>query len=109
MSKCITPSDAYKNKVLSIPDEVFETFNELIIKEISNRGEAYIFQNDVISLILEKFEKNGKSFTKQDIFDNNWLDVEKEYRKVGWKVVYDKPALDENYEANFRFSLPKHN
>jgi hypothetical protein len=44
-----------------------------------------------------------KGLKKQQIFDDNLLDVEEVYEKAGWKVEYDKPAFNESYPATFTF------
>jgi hypothetical protein len=42
--------------------------------------------------------------SRQEVFDNQWLDIEDIYREAGWKVSYDKPAYNETYKAYFTFS-----
>ena len=34
---------------------------------------------------------------------NKYLDFEDEYRTIGWKVTYNKPAYCETYEPYFIF------
>lgn len=38
------------------------------------------------------------------VFANKWLDIEDIYREQGWRVDYDKPAYNENYQASFTFA-----
>jgi hypothetical protein len=47
--------------------------------------------------------------TRQQVFDNNWLDVEDIFRKAGWKVNYEKPAYNESYPASFKFQQQRKN
>lgn len=41
--------------------------------------------------------------TREQIYENRWLDIEDSYRAVGWHVEYDKPGYCESYEATFTF------
>ena len=83
-----------------LPDFVIIGTNNCINKHYHN-GTSHFLQNDLIDEILEVAPDN---VTRQMLFDKNWLDVEETYRKVGWKVVYDKPGYCETYKANFTFS-----
>jgi len=93
----IKPSEVMVLKEQSFPPEVLEAFNELIAKEFSD-GQALVMQEDVVKLIVKKGIGRAK------IFRNNWLDVEDVYRKAGWKVYFDSPGYNEDYEAGFKFS-----
>lgn len=93
----ITPSKVCKAIRDDIPDQIFEAFNELIVKNC--RGKiACVSQTEAVKLIV------SKGLKKADLFENGWLDVEKHYRSAGWKVVYDKPAFNEDYEPTFTFT-----
>lgn len=95
----IKPSQVIKKKKDSIPDFVIESFNELIVKHF-NGSYSTIQQDEVLSVILSKMPEGS---TRQNVFDNNWLDVEDIFRKAGWQVNYDKPAYNESYPATFKF------
>lgn len=98
--KILTPEDAKQEKLTSIPDFVYQAFNNLLVRNY----DAYsitISQNEVILEILRLCHL--EDFTKETIFKNRWLDVEEEYRKNGWEVEYDKPGLGESYPARFIF------
>lgn len=94
----IKPNDVIDEKLKSIPPEVIESFNEIIVEKF-NGTESTFKQDDVITKILNKLTNINKS----DIFNKHWLDVEEIYRKIGWKVEYDKPGYNESYAANFTF------
>lgn len=79
-----------------IPAAVFQTFNKLIADGFSGT-QAIVHQDAVIKLLVEQ------GFSSQEIYDNHWLDIEDSYRKVGWKVKYDKPDYTENYASFFVF------
>lgn len=92
----LSPKEVVEKKINSIPDAVFEAFNDLIAKDF-NSAYAIVKQKEVVKLLVEKGLK------EKDIYDNHWLDVEEVYRKAGWKVEYDKPAYNEDYDAYFEF------
>ena len=98
MSGPIKPRELLSAK--KIPEEVYEALNELIAEDF-NGIEATVRQSCVIARILDKMP----FATKQEIFSGRWLNIEKDYRDNGWKVVYDKPAYDETFEAFFTFKV----
>lgn len=96
----IKPGEVVKEKEKSIPDAVFEAFNQLIAENF-NGYSATVLQKDVVALMKEKGVNIGEAYKK------GWLDVEDIYRKAGWKVEYDKPGYNESYDASFEFSRKK--
>lgn len=94
--KAITPQEAAKSKASTIPDAVFKAFNQLIVANL-DRGSATFRQDDVMKVLV------SQGFKRDEVFENSWLDVESTYRKVGWKVEYDKPGYNEDYPATFTF------
>lgn len=94
----INPDVIQDVKNSKIPDEIIEAFNELIVENWSG-GLAVIKQNEALTRIAGK-----TAISRSDIFSKNYLDIEDIFRKAGWKVVYDKPAYNENYEAFWKFS-----
>jgi len=102
MKTPLSPKELLDHKLSTIPPEVYEAFNELMAKRL-NDGETHVKQCDVIALILQKLPQ----LKRNELFDNGWLDVEPHYRKVGWTVVYDKPAYCETYEPNWTFKAKR--
>ncbi len=100
----IKPNEVEAEQEASIPEEVFEAFNDLIVKNMRG-GWATVMQPDVVQLIKAKFDarNDGRKVTSEEIFSQHWLDVEQHYHKAGWTVEYDKPAYNESYEASFTF------
>jgi hypothetical protein len=92
----LCPKEVVEKRKADIPDAVFEAFNELIAKNF-NAAYAIVKQKEVVKLLVEKGLK------EKEIYEKHWLDVEELYRKAGWKVEYDKPAYNENYDAYFKF------
>jgi hypothetical protein len=96
-TKPITPQEVTLLKASSIPDAIFEAFNELIAENFNGHSSSFT-EKKVVTRIVQK------GISSKTAYDNNWLDVEPLYRKAGWKVEYDKPGFNESYEATFSFS-----
>lgn len=95
----ITKAQVQENlKQRVFPDFIIQAFNECIT-EASIKKSSTVLQKDVLKRIKQISGKDSK-----EIFENNWLDVEDHYRQAGWKVHYDKPGYNEDYEASFTFS-----
>ena len=98
--KPITPAEAHTKKISSIPPEVIQVFNDLIVENYSQISkEATVKQDDAVELITQRM-----NITSDEVFDHGYCDVEEIFRKAGWKVKYDKPAYCESYDAYFVFS-----
>jgi hypothetical protein len=96
--KPLTPDEAAQQAELSIPDEVIQAVNNLLVKNVHN-GYACIRQDDIVKEIARLNPTIQINF--------RWLNIENAYRKVGWKVYYDKPGYNESYPATFEFSKVK--
>lgn len=97
----IKPEEVPKLLCNTIPPEVFDVFNKYIALNYSNGGPVIVYQSDVVNDLVA----TGK-FSRDEIFDKGYLNVEPAYRDNGWKVRYDKPAYNESYAAYFEF-IPK--
>lgn len=100
MVKIISPAEAEKLKRERIPEFVIESFNELLISNYNPNG-TVITQEDVI---VEIMNRSPDDISRNEIFDNGWLDVEPLFKENGWNVEYDKPGLGESYKARFIFT-----
>ncbi len=98
MIACITPKEVKEKRLESIPDQVIEAFNELIVKNWTGYS-SIVSQKDAIALICSKMD-----VSRDVVYNQHWLDVEPLFEKAGWKVKYDKPAYNESYEATFEFT-----
>ena len=96
----IKPSEVTKKKEELLPEFVLEAANNLIAKNWN--GDRSKFSLD--DLIGEIIRVSGKEITREQVFDNEWLEIEDVYRAVGWSVEYDKPAYNEMYKPTFTFS-----
>lgn len=95
----ITPDEAGKAKSQAIPDEVIAAFNDLIAQTYSN-GRSHFTLERVVALLVTR------GFTKVDLYNNHWLDVEPIFRSAGWIVEYDQPGYNESYDATYTFKRP---
>lgn len=95
--KPVSPDEVLQLKTETIPDVVFETFNELIV-ERAQRGTIVISQSEVVDKLVER------GLERSEIFNRHWLDIEDAYKAAGWQVLYDKPGYNESYEATWTFS-----
>ena len=87
--KAISPKEATK----TVPDEVLESFNEIIAENISY-GVAQFYQSKVVDRIISKgLVKPRDNKERQKIFDKNWLDVKEIYEKIGWDVSYSQSSF----------------
>jgi hypothetical protein len=101
-TKPLSPDEVLEKKQASIPDEMLEAVNEMIVKKW-NGSEATFKQEDVLDLYFLKKGENNIQKNRDKVFDNHWMDFEDIYRKAGWGVSYDKPAYNESYPATFTF------
>jgi len=98
MTKPITPDEAIKSAKPNIPPEVFEVFNELIIKGMQSNGVSYVGQNEAVMAVATKL-----MITRAEAFSRKLLDVEEHYRKAGWDVEYRKPPYYDDSDPDFIF------
>ena len=100
----LKPDEAIKLKKGQRPDAVMISFNQEIAEHIKvSTGRAKVLQKDV----LVRIKKALETVTTSDILDKGWLDIEPEFRKAGWEVEYEKPAIDESFDSYFIFQKKK--
>lgn len=80
------------------PDFVIQAFNECIVESRINHSNK-VTQNDAVERIMRL-----GNVSRNEVFENKWLDVERYYRKAGWIVKFSKPAYNESGEAYYNFS-----
>ncbi len=97
----IKPSEVIKAKQEALPDAVINVFNAYIT-EHWNGHRACFKQKDICAEIARTLD-----ISIDQVYKRHLLDIEDIYRKQGWKVVYDKPAYCETYDATFTFSTLK--
>ena len=75
--------DAYVSITLKLEDIVKRVVDELVATDVGTRETT-----DAI---------------RAQLFKERAFDFEEYYRKVGWKVIFDRPAYCETYPARFIF------
>ena len=100
--KAVSPSEARGAKSKYTPPEIIEAVNELLSQHYRPNG-IVIKQKDIIALARAKMATNESPNANSDFFSQGWMDFEPIYEAQGWKVRYDKPGWDENYDAFFEF------
>lgn len=100
--KPITPAEVLKEMEDSMPSFVFEVVNKLIKEKMFETGHKHctIKQKDIVKAL----ESHQDVPEGADVYKTGWLNFEPHYRKAGWRVKYDKPGWNENYDAYFEFS-----
>ena len=108
MIHLITPEEAEKARKSSIPDYVFQAFNELLAENFYDVG-TIIYQHEVLKRIISLYPsiiEDDKDSIVNSLFVNNWLDVEKFYERAGWEVTFYKPTYYEDFDPYYKF-IPK--
>lgn len=101
--KPITPEEAKGRIKNFIPQAIIKAVNECISEKFRNNGSFNILQKDIIAKALTFDDK----LTSNIIFEKKYLDFEYLYQEAGWKITYDKPVRDENFDAFFTFEPKK--
>ena len=101
--KPFTPDFILQNKDKFIPQEMIKAVN-MLLSEKYNGNSATLKQDEIIKKFLEI---SGAKYSKDEIFEKNYLDFEEIFRKAGWSVIYDKPGYSENYDEFFEFKKKK--
>lgn len=84
------PSIYEKKPLVIIPNEVFDSFNELIVLEYNyNSDAAEVLETDVIELIKKKLPCKK--------IDLRWFEIEDIYHKAGWEVTRDYYACEPSF------------
>lgn len=96
--KALTPAEVVAARVENFDEVVIEVVNELLLKAFS-RGQAVLKQNAVVTALMER------GYSREKIFSENLLDFEGAFLAAGWRVWYDRPGYNENYEAFWTFTV----
>lgn len=98
MVKPISPNEVVAQKLATFPDEVIETWNQLIAKKFDGSNTVKINQDEIVEALAAA---NGVD--RKTVFFMGWLYIEDLYRRAGWSVKYEKPSYDEGHEPYFEF------
>ena len=98
--KALTKEEVIKLK--TIPDIIIKAVNDLLVEKYDkNVHRAIIKQSEILDKVVG--DPDCGMLTRESVFRNKYLDFEDEYRTIGWKVTYNKPAYCETYEPFFIF------
>lgn len=107
----ITPKKLAETEI-KFPDYVVRSFNKLITNgynKARNKSSLNISftikQEEAIEEILKQAKLELIELTRVEIFSEKLLDVEKFYEKAGWKMVYDSPSRDEDYDPYWTVTI----
>lgn len=93
----ISPEQVAAKRRPVIPPEVIEAFNELIVLEY--RGQCAIIDRvDAEKMIMMKMPRGT-------VFNNEWLDIEEVYYRVGWHVFYEQ--AEDSYSRDLYTFKPR--
>jgi len=97
--KPFSPDDVKVERVKTFSPDVVDAINKLLVRKSTGSSSISFTQDEAIDAISV-----ATGYSRDQIFDKHLLDFEDVYRAVGWKVEYDKPAYNETYNANFKFT-----
>jgi len=103
-TKPITPEEIVEVKKTTIPDSIIEAANQLIIDHWD--GSSSTFKLKELIIKYRKIAGSG-AVSERKLIDYNWLNIEPTFEDVGWKVKYDSPSRDEDFDAYFDFRKKK--
>ena len=101
MIKPITPDEIEDAKLKTIPESIIGIINDLVAVSWDGNS-SEIKQSDLIDAVCKK-----SKLSRSQVIGTGWLEFEAIYRKIGWKVVYDKPGYNEKYDPFWIFSKEK--
>lgn len=100
----ITPSQINRARKEYLPRHVAQAFNELL-KENLRGNEARFSQDAAVERILMHAERLKTPLTRNDVFAQHLLDVEKHYGEYGWKVRHSKQSIGSSDPSAFVFTV----
>lgn len=98
-----SPDEVRAQKINFIPPEVVLAVNELLTKHWDGRG-ATIRLPELKAEIGHKMRSSGSANLGKNYASEGWLDFEPIFEDQGWKITYDSPGYDENYDAYWKFT-----
>lgn len=111
MVRPIRPGEVAVKAQSLLPDFVVEVVNDLIIRAFAKSGGTKAGDRVHIGqyLIVEAL-KIAAGIPKEDRLTSDqmaWLNFEEVFRAQGWKIEYDRPGYNEDYEPIFTFTIPR--
>ncbi len=91
----ISPEEAEKRRVKTIPKEVFGVIDELVVNNLSGIRASMLQETIVNALIARNLSRH--------IDGDFWRAVIIAYDKAGWDVKIDSPGFNESYKTTVDF------
>jgi hypothetical protein len=104
--KPISPEKVQEIRINEMPEAIIQAVNELIVRKWNGHSATI----KVKEIVEQYFRVSGEEQTpkaRNELFENHHLDIEPAYRNAGWKVEFDNPAYNEDYDAYFVFTKKK--
>jgi len=105
----LSPAEARKQKINTIPSFVVEAINQLLRQRFIANS-VVIKQQEIIEL-AEKIGRQDETLplgaTRQAFFSQGWLNFEPLYSDIGWTVICTQPDYTESYDPYFTFEEKK--
>ena len=90
-------------ELINVDPDIHESMIVVINKMLTHFDGIYLVLYQ--EKIIEAFLKLEPDISRDEIFDNGWLNFVGLYRRAGWDVAVDQPGYDESYETNYRFRI----
>lgn len=100
MVKPIKPSEIQDLKNAQIPEWVIECVNKIIVDKWNGR-QAQFTLKEIMSMVMVAAPEGT---TRNQIYDNHWMNFEDLYRREGWEVEFNKAGYNETFDDFFVFS-----
>ena len=100
----IKPSEVGAKKATLLPGFVIEAFNQIIAEKYNEQSKSATVKQDAVIARIIQLGTNGESSpSRNEVFNNGWLEVETIFKAAGWKVEYTKPDYTESFEPYYEF------
>lgn len=94
----ITPAEARRNQTRVIPAAIFDIVNRFLTSRAAV-SPIRVFQDEVMQAILTLMP----GVSRNDVYENHWLDFEEAYHVAGWIVTYHRPGYNESGVTYWEF------
>lgn len=101
--KPISPEKVEEIRINEMPEAIIQATNEMIVRTWNGHS-ATVKVKEIVDQYFKVCGEEPTAKARQELFDKHYLDIEPAYREAGWKVTYDGPGYNEDYDAYFVFS-----
>jgi hypothetical protein len=100
----ITPAEIVAKRRADVPEKVFDAWNTVIAKNYVGTAKSGYSDFTITELMTELL---ASGYTREEISENRWVDLEDIYRKSGWSVRVDIPGYNESYDTRYEFKTKR--